>query len=178
VDNQPHPELIDESVFIAPGAAIIGNVRLGTHSSVWYNAVLRGDSDTIDIGPRSNVQDGAVLHVDAGAPCLIGAGVTIGHRAVVHGALIEDDVLIGIGAIVSPSAPPLRGHGVNGARIGHDSIIGAGALVTGRTVIPPRSLVLGLPGRVVRQLTDEEVLSIRAAAEYYVEFGAKYQRGK
>jgi carbonic anhydrase/acetyltransferase-like protein (isoleucine patch superfamily) len=94
----------------------------------------------------------------------------------VHGALIEDDVLIGIGAIVSPSAPPLRGHGVNGARIGHDSLIGAGSLVTGHSVIPPRSMVLGLPGRVVRQLTAEEVQSIRAAAEYYVKYGAEYKR--
>jgi hypothetical protein len=100
VDNQPHPELIDESVFIAPGAVVLGDVRLAAQSSVWYNAVLRGDTDTISIGPRTNVQDGAVIHVDTGAPCLIGAGVTIGHRAVVHGALVEDDVLIGIGAIV------------------------------------------------------------------------------
>jgi carbonic anhydrase/acetyltransferase-like protein (isoleucine patch superfamily) len=165
MDNQPHPELIDESVFIAPGAVILGDVRIGAHSSVWYNAVLRGDTEPISIGSRTNVQDGAVLHVDAGSPCLIGAGVTIGHRAVVHGALIEDDVLIGIGAIV-----------LDGARIGHDTIIGAGALVTGHSVIPPRSLVLGVPGRVVRQLTDEEVQSIRAAAEHYVKYGAAYKR--
>ena len=167
MDNRHHPESIDESVFIAPGAAIIGDVRIDAHSSVWYNAVLRGDMDSISIGPRTNVQDGAVLHVDAGAPCLIGAGVTIGHRAVVHGALIEDDVLIGIGAIV-----------LDGARIGHDSLVGAGSLVTGHSVIPPRSMVLGVPGRVVRQLTAEEVQSIRTAAEHYVEFGAKYKQGK
>jgi carbonic anhydrase/acetyltransferase-like protein (isoleucine patch superfamily) len=142
-------------------------MRLGTHSSVWHNAVLRGDSEPISIGPRSNVQDGAVIHVDAGSPCLIGAGVTIGHGAVVHGALVEDDVLIGIGAIV-----------LNGARIGHDCIIGAGTLVTGRSVIPPRSMVLGLPGRVVRSLTDEEVQSIRTAAEHYVKYGADYKHGK
>jgi len=167
MDNQYHPDLIDDSVFIAPGAVILGDVRIGAQSSVWYNVVLRGDTDTISIGPRTNVQDGAVLHVDAGAPCLIGAGVTIGHRAVVHGALIEDDVLIGIGAIV-----------LNGARIGHDSIIGAGSLVTGHSVIPPRSMVLGLPGRVVRSLTGEEVQSIRAAADHYVEHSAKYRQGK
>ena len=164
MDNRHHPELIDESVFIAPGAAIIGDVRLEAHSSVWYNAVLRGDSDTIGIGPRTNVQDGAVIHVDAGVPCWIGAGVTIGHRAVVHGALIEDDVLVGIGAIV-----------LNGARIGHDSIIGAGALVTGHSVIPPRSMVLGVPGRVARPLTDEEVQSIRTAADHYVKVSAAYR---
>ena len=164
MDNRHHPESIDESVFIAPGAAIIGDVRIDAHSSVWYNAVLRGDMDSISIGPRTNVQDGAVLHVDAGAPCLIGAGVTIGHRAVVHGALVEDDVLIGIGAIV-----------LSGARIGHDSIIGAASLVTGRSVIPPRSMVLGVPGRVVRQLTDDEMQSIRAAAEHYVQHSAAYR---
>jgi carbonic anhydrase/acetyltransferase-like protein (isoleucine patch superfamily) len=134
-------------------------------------------TDTISLGPRTNVQDGAVIHVDTGAPCLIGAGVTIDHQAVVHGALVEDDVLIGIGAIVSPSAPPLRGHGVSGACIGRDSIIGAGSLVTGRNVIPPRSMVLGVPGRVVRSLTDEEMQSIRAVAEHYVEYGARYKEG-
>ncbi len=165
MDNQAHPELIDETVFIASGVVILGDVRIGAQSSVWYNAVLRGDTATIDIGPRTNVQDGAVIHVDAGMPCLIGTGVTIGHRAVVHGALIEDDVLIGIGAIV-----------LSGARISHDCIIGAGSLVTGHSVIPPRSMVLGVPGRVVRQLTDEEVQSIRAAAEHYVEHGARYKQ--
>jgi carbonic anhydrase/acetyltransferase-like protein (isoleucine patch superfamily) len=164
MDHQHHPNLIDDSAFIAPGAVILGEVRIGAQSSVWYTAVLRGDTDKISIGPRSNVQDGAVLHVDAGRPCSIGSGVTIGHRAVVHGALVEDDVLIGIGAIV-----------LSGARIGHDCIIGAGSLVTGHSVIPPRSMVLGVPGRVVRQLTDEEVRSIRTAAEHYVEYGAKYR---
>jgi carbonic anhydrase/acetyltransferase-like protein (isoleucine patch superfamily) len=147
MDNQHHPELIDDSVFIAPGAVVLGDVRIGAQSSVWYNAVLRGDVDTIGIGPRTNVQDGAVLHADAGSPCLI-----------------EDDVLIGIGAIV-----------LNGAQIGHDCIIGAGTLITGRSVIPPRSMVLGVPGRVVRALSDEEMQSIRTAAEHYVEYGAKYK---
>jgi carbonic anhydrase/acetyltransferase-like protein (isoleucine patch superfamily) len=167
MNNQHHPELIDDSVFIAPGAVILGDVRIGAQSSVWYTAVLRGDTDTISIGPRSNVQDGAVIHVDAGMPCTIGSGVTIGHRAVVHGALVEDDVLIGIGAIV-----------LSGAYISHDCIIGAGSLVTGHSVIPPRSMVLGVPGRVVRQLTDEEVQSIRTAAGHYVEYGAKYQQSQ
>ena len=164
MNNQPHPELIDESVFIAPGAVILGDVRIGAQSSVWYNAVLRGDTDTISIGPRTNVQDSAVIHVDAGMPCTIGSGVTIGHRAVVHGAQIEDDVLIGIGAIV-----------LSGARIGRECIIGAGSLVTGHSVIPPRSMVLGVPGRVVRLLTDEEVASIRAAADHYVQHSAAYR---
>jgi len=164
VNTTFHPELIGKSVFIAPGAVVTGEVRLGAQSSVWYHAVLRGDTDAITIGPRSNVQDGAVIHVDAGMPCLIGAGVTIGHRAVVHGAIVEDDVLIGIGAIV-----------LSGARIGHDCIIGAGSLVTGRSVIPPRSMVLGVPGRVVRPLTDDEVHSIRTAAEHYVKYSEEYR---
>ncbi len=165
MDTLTHPELIDESVFIARGAVVTGDVRLSAQSSVWFNAVLRGDTDAITIGPRTNVQDGAVIHVDAGAPCLIGAGVTVGHRAVVHGALVEDDVLIGIGAIV-----------LSGARIRHDCILGAGTLVTGRSVIPPRSLVLGVPGRVVRPLTEEEMASIRTAAERYVKYSAEYKR--
>lgn len=167
MNNQFHPEWIDEQVFVAPGAVILGEVHLAAQSSVWYTAVLRGDTDTITIGPRTNVQDGAVIHVDAGMPCTIGAGVTIGHRAVVHGATIEDDVLIGIGAIV-----------LSGAHIGHDCIVGAGTLVTGRSVIPPRSMVLGVPGRVVRPLTDEEVQSIRATAEHYVQHSAAYRTGK
>ena len=144
---------------------MLGDVRIAAQSSVWYNAVLRGDTDTITIGPRTNVQDGAVIHVDAGTSCSIGAGVTIGHRAVVHGALVEDDVLIGIGAIV-----------LSGARISRDCIIGAGSLVTGHSVIPPRSMVLGVPGHVVRSLTDDEVQSIRTAAEHYVEHSARYKR--
>jgi carbonic anhydrase/acetyltransferase-like protein (isoleucine patch superfamily) len=166
MDNQPHPELIDDGVFIAPGAIVLGDVRIGAQSSVWYNAVLRGDTDTISLGAHTNVQDGAVIHVDPGVPCSIGAGVTIGHGAVVHGAFVEDDVLIGIGAIV-----------LSGACIGHDCIIGAGSLVTGHSVIPPRSMVLGVPGRVVRQLTDEEVQSIRAAADHYVQHSARYKQG-
>ncbi len=164
MDNRYHPELIAEGVFIAPGAVVLGDVRIGVQSSVWYTAVLRGDSAAISIGARSNVQDGAVIHVDAGMPCVIGAGVTIGHRAVVHGALVEDDVLIGIGAIV-----------LSGARIGHECIVGAGSLVTGHSVIPPRSMVLGVPGRGVRRLTDEELQSILTAADHYVEYVAKYK---
>ncbi len=160
-----HPELIDPSVFIAEGAVIVGNVRLGAQCSVWFNAVIRGDTDRVDIGPRTNVQDGAIIHVDAGSPALIGSGVTIGHAAVIHGATIENDVLIGIGAIV-----------LSGAKVGHECILGAGTLITSDTVVPPRSLVLGLPGRVVRPLTDEEVASIKAAAERYVKYSEEYRK--
>ncbi len=164
MDTQYHPEYIDSSVFVAPGAVITGQVHIGAHSSVWFNAVIRADTARVIIGERANVQDGVVIHVDAGAPCLIGNGVTIGHRAVVHGALVEDDVLIGIGAIV-----------LSGAKIGRESILGAGTLVTGGTIVPPRSLVLGLPGRVVRSLSDEEVASIKHGAARYVQYSAQYR---
>jgi len=159
------PEQIDPSVFVAAGAVIIGDVRIGACSSVWFNAVIRADTDRVVIGERTNVQDGVIIHVDAGSPALIGSGVTIGHSAVVHGAVVEDDVLIGIGAKV-----------LSGARIGHDSILGAGTLVTGSTVVPPRSLVLGLPGRVVRTLTDDEVSSIKVTAERYVKYREVYKK--
>lgn len=159
------PEQIDPSVFVAAGAVVIGDVRIGACSSVWFNAVIRADTDRVVIGERTNVQDGVIIHVDAGSPALIGSGVTIGHSAVVHGAVVEDDVLIGIGAKV-----------LSGARIGHDSILGAGTLVTGGTVVPPRSLVLGLPGRVVRTLTDDEVSSIKVTAERYVKYREVYKK--
>jgi carbonic anhydrase/acetyltransferase-like protein (isoleucine patch superfamily) len=156
--------MIDPSVFIAAGAVIIGEVHIGAQSSVWFNAVIRADTDRVVIGERTNVQDGVIIHVDTGQPALIGSGVTIGHAAVVHGALVEDNVLIGIGAKV-----------LSGAQIGHESILGAGTLVTGGTVVPPRSLVLGLPGRVVRSLSDDEVASIKSGAARYVQYSAHYR---
>ena len=164
MDTQHHPDYIEPSVFVAAGAIILGDVHIGAQSSVWFNAVIRADTDRVAIGAGTNVQDGVIIHVDAGAPCLIGNGVTIGHRAVVHGALVEDDVLIGIGAIV-----------LSGAKIGHESILGAGTLVTGGTIVPPRSLVLGVPGRVVRSLSDEEVASIKSGATRYVQYSAQYR---
>ena len=164
MDNRRRPELIDPSVFVAPSADIIGQVTIGAASSVWFGAVLRGDTDRIVIGQRSNLQDGCVVHVDAGSPALIGSGVTVAHRAIVHGAVVEDDVLIGMGAIV-----------LSGARIGRESIVGAGALVTGGTIVPPRSLVLGLPGRVVRAITGEELETLRRTAQRYVEYAKQYR---
>ncbi len=159
-----HPELIDPSAYIAPSAEIVGPVTIGAESSVWFGAIVRGDTDRIVIGRRTNLQDGSIVHVDAGSPALIGDGVTVAHRAVVHGSIVDDDVLIGIGAIV-----------LSGARIGRESIIGAGALVTGGTVVPPRSMVLGLPGRVVRQVTDEELETVRKTAQRYVEYSRQYR---
>jgi carbonic anhydrase/acetyltransferase-like protein (isoleucine patch superfamily) len=163
MDTRHHPDYIDPSVFIATGAVITGDVHIGAQSSVWFNAVIRADIDRVVIGKCTNVQDGVVIHVDADAPALIGSGVTIGHAAVVHGAVIEDDVLIGIGAKV-----------LSGAKIGRESILGAGTLVTGGTIVPPRSLVLGLPGRVVRSLSDEEIASIKSGAAHYVQYSADY----
>jgi len=164
LDNSRHPELIAPDVFIAPSADIVGQVSIGAESSVWFGSILRGDTDRIVIGRRSNLQDGCIVHVDAGSPTLIGDGVTVAHRAVVHGCVVEDDVLIGMGALV-----------LTGARIGRESIIGAGALVTGGTVVPPRSLVLGLPGRVVREVTDEELESVRRTAQRYLEYARQYR---
>ncbi|WP_456427964.1 gamma carbonic anhydrase family protein [Rhodocaloribacter sp.] len=155
----------DISNFIAPSAEVIGDVTLGRGASVWFNATVRADVNRIRIGAETNVQDNAVVHVTKGtAPTDIGAGVTIGHSAVVHGCTIEDNVLIGMGAV-------LLDHCV----IGRDSIVGARALVTQGTKIPPRSLVLGVPARVVRELTDEEVARIGEYAKNYLEYSAIYR---
>jgi gamma-carbonic anhydrase len=150
----------DASTFIAENAVVIGDVRLGPQSSVWYGAAIRGDVNWIRIGAQSNVQDNAVVHVTHGtAPTLIGDLVTVGHSAVVHGCTIEDACLIGIGAVI-----------LDHAVVGEGSLVGARALVTGGTRIPPRSLVVGAPARVVRELTDEEVASVRQNALNYVRY--------
>jgi carbonic anhydrase/acetyltransferase-like protein (isoleucine patch superfamily) len=154
----------DASNYIAPTAAVVGDVTLGEGASVWFGASLRGDVHWIEVGPASNVQDNAVVHVSRGThPCRIGAGVTVAHSAVVHGCVIEDDCLIAIGAIV-----------LDGAVIGAGSLVGAGAVVTPDTVVPPRSMVLGAPARVVRALTDEELARNRANAIHYVRMGRLY----
>src|SRR5205085_11660266 len=131
---------IAPDAFVAPNATLIGDVTLGEGASVWFGAVLRGDRDRIEIGARTNVQDNAVVHLDPGSPAIVGAGVTIGHAAIVHGCTVEDNCLIGMGSVI-----------LTGARIGRDSIVGAGALVRENEVIPPGSLVVGVPARVVRQ---------------------------
>jgi carbonic anhydrase/acetyltransferase-like protein (isoleucine patch superfamily) len=164
MDVRFHPELIHSTAYVAPNATIIGDVRVGAEASVWFGTVLRGDSEPIEIGPRTNVQDLAVIHTDEGIPCVLGAGVTVGHRAVIHGATIEDGALIGIGAIV-----------LNGATVGVEALIGAGALVTEGQVIPPRHLALGVPARVVRELTNEETARLRAAAAHYVDRAAAFR---
>ena len=160
------PELGDGG-YLDPSAIVIGRVHLGTGVSIWPHAVLRADSDLIRVGDATNIQDGSVVHVDPGAPCTIGARVTVGHRAVIHGCVIDDEVLVGMGAIV-----------MNHARVGAGSIIGAGALVTERTAIPPGSLAIGTPARIVRPTTPAERARIRESAARYVAMGARHSAGQ
>jgi carbonic anhydrase/acetyltransferase-like protein (isoleucine patch superfamily) len=147
---------IDPSAWVAPGAQVMGRVRLQAATSVWFGAVLRGDNDPIDVGEGSNIQENAVLHTDIGFPLIIGAGCTIGHKAMLHGCTIGDNSLIGMNATV-----------LNGAVIGRDCLIGAGALITEGKHIPDGSLVMGTPGRVVRQLDDAAIARLRASALGY-----------
>ncbi|MEW6582878.1 MAG: gamma carbonic anhydrase family protein [Actinomycetota bacterium] len=156
---------IDPEAFVHDAAEVIGRVRVGARSSVWPCAVLRGDSDLIAVGVDSNVQDGAVLHADEGFPCVVGDRVSVGHRACIHGATLEDEVLVGIGAVV-----------LNGARIGAGSVVGAGAVVAEGVRIPPASLVLGIPGRVARPTTPGQRERLLQTARHYVEL-ARVHRG-
>jgi carbonic anhydrase/acetyltransferase-like protein (isoleucine patch superfamily) len=150
--------------YVAESATVLGRVTLGPKASVWFSASVRGDNDAIVIGAGSNVQDGAVLHVDPGFPMKIGEHVSIGHQAMLHGCTIGDGALIGIQAVV-----------LNGAVIGEQSLVGAGALVTEGKQFPPRSLILGAPAKVVRELTDKDLQMIAAAAASYVERSARYR---
>lgn len=152
---------IGTSVYIARGSSVIGDVRLGDFSSVWYGAVLRGDIQRIEVGAYSNVQDNAVLHVADEYPCRVGNWVTIGHSATIHACTIGDECLIGMGAII-----------LDGSVIGAQSLIAAGAVVTPGTEIPPGSMVVGTPGRVKRALTDEERAGLKHWAEKYVVNGS------
>lgn len=149
--------------FVAANATIIGSVRLGDGASVWFNAVLRGDNDWIDIGARSNVQDGAVLHTDPGIRLVVGVDVTVGHQAVLHGCAIGSSSLIGIGSTV-----------LNGARIGANCIVGAHTLVTENKEFPDGSMILGSPARVARKLHDEEIALLKKSADVYVANAARY----
>ena len=143
---------LDESILVCPGAAIVGDVTLGRHVSVWYNAVLRGDEGSIRVGDNTNIQDCAVMHEET----TVGAGCTIGHGAIVHGCTVGDNVLIGMGATV-----------LNGAKIGDNCIVGAGALVTGKMDAPAGSMILGSPAKVVRPLTEAEIEGNRESARGY-----------
>ncbi len=159
-----HPEWIDPTAWIAPGAIITGEVYLAEMVSVWYQAVLRGDIAPIEVGPRTNIQDGAVIHVDHNTPARLGADIVVGHGAVIHAAVVEDGCLIAIRSTV-----------LSGAVIGRESIIGAGALVPEGMVVPPRSLVLGVPGKVRRQVSDQEAARIHELAARYVAYSRAYQ---
>jgi len=158
--KQTHP-----TAFIHPLAYVAGDVTIGPRVSVWPFASIRGDSDVVTIDEDTNVQDGCVIHVDQGVPCRIGKRVGIGHRAIVHGATIDHDVLIGMGAIL-----------LNGARVGSGSIIAAGAVVREGFVVPPNSLVVGVPGRIVRETTMQERDRIAKTVEAYIELQKRYRK--
>lgn len=159
-----HTPVVDPTAYIDVSAQVIGQVEIGAESSVWMNVVIRGDVNHITIGRRTNVQDGTVVHVMTGThPTRVGDNVTIGHGAIIHGCTIGDRVLVGMGAIV-----------LNGAVIGDDCIVGAGALITEDTIIPPRSMVLGMPAKVRRTLTDAEVAFLLTSADNYVRYRLEY----
>jgi carbonic anhydrase/acetyltransferase-like protein (isoleucine patch superfamily) len=160
-DRRPQ---IDATAYVADGAQLIGNVVLGPGASVWFNAVLRGDTEQISIGADSNVQDGAILHADPGFPCTVGARVVTGHGAILHGCQIGDDCLIGMGAIV-----------LNGARIASGSIVAAGAVVPEGKAFPPRSLIMGVPAKVVRETSAQDLEQIAAGSQHYQERARIYR---
>lgn len=156
---------IDPTAFVAPGARVVGDVTLGAHASVWFNAVLRGDSARVFVGEDSNIQDGAVLHTDEGSPCLVGARCTVGHRAIVHGCRIGADTLVGMGAVV-----------LSNAVIGAGSLVAAGALIPQGKEFPERSLIVGAPGRLVRELTDDDLTRLIApGVRHYREYAETYR---
>jgi carbonic anhydrase/acetyltransferase-like protein (isoleucine patch superfamily) len=158
--------MIDPTAFIAPGAIVLGDVHLGAESSIWYNAVLRGDTDRLTIGDRSNIQDLTMIHADPGVPCSVGSRVTVGHRVILHGCIIEDDCLIGMGAIV-----------LNRVRVGRGSIVGAGAVLLEGMDVPPGSLVVGLPAKVVRPVNEAAREHIDHAWRHYVDQLRRHRDG-
>ena len=156
---------VDPDAWVAPNASIIGKVKLEKNSSIWFNAVLRGDIELITIGENSNIQDGSVLHTDPGYPLSVGKGVTVGHMVMLHGCQISNDSLIGIGSII-----------LNNAKIGKNCIIGANSLITENKIIPDNSLVVGSPGRVLRKVTEEEIKAIIENGQHYVNTSKKYKK--
>jgi carbonic anhydrase/acetyltransferase-like protein (isoleucine patch superfamily) len=160
-DKQP---VVGKNAWVAPNATVIGDVILGDNSSIWWNAVLRGDTDQLRVGGNSNIQDGSVLHTDAGIQLTIGANVTVGHLVMLHGCTIGDGSLVGIKSVI-----------LNHAVIGENCLIGANSLIPEGKVIPPRSLVMGSPGKVVRELTNEEVTRLVQSAQHYVANARRYR---
>jgi carbonic anhydrase/acetyltransferase-like protein (isoleucine patch superfamily) len=167
VPYKKHQPELGEGVFIAPGAHVIGQVEVGARSSIWFNAVVRGDMDKVTIGEESNLQDNVTVHVDEGVPTIIGSRVTVGHNVVLHGCTVEDGVLVGMGSVI-----------LNGAVIGRDSLVGAGSLITPGTIIPPRSLVLGSPGRVTRSLGEDQIPVKDAMYRRYMDLAQGYRGTK
>jgi carbonic anhydrase/acetyltransferase-like protein (isoleucine patch superfamily) len=154
-----------DDYFVADNARVIGSVQLGRNASVWFGATIRGDNELITVGENSNIQDGAVLHTDDGIPLTVGRGVTVGHLVMLHGCTIADNCLIGIGSVI-----------LNRTRIGKNTIIGANTLIGENKEIPEGVLVLGSPGKVVRQLSPEEIAMLEKSALHYVENGKRYKR--
>jgi len=161
-----HTPGIAETAWIAPSAIVIGRVKIGALSGIWFNVTIRGDVDNITIGERSNIQDGSVVHVDAGFPMTMGNNITVGHNAILHGCTIEDEVLIGIGAII-----------LNGATIRKGAQVGAGAVVPPGMDVPAGTLVMGIPAKVKRELTPEELQSNWRNADHYVKYAERYRKG-
>lgn len=157
---------VHASAWVAESAEVMGSVTLEADASVWFGTVVRGDCDRIHIGAGSNIQDASVLHADFGQPLVIGARVTVGHQAMLHGCTIGDESLIGIGAVV-----------LNGARIGKNCLVGAGALVTEGKEFPDGSMILGSPAKVVRQLTPEQIEGLRRSAQHYVDNARRFKGG-
>jgi carbonic anhydrase/acetyltransferase-like protein (isoleucine patch superfamily) len=154
----------DDEYWIAPTAAVMGNVILKKNASVWWGSTLRGDREPITVGENSNIQDGSVLHADPGFPLTIGANVTVGHLVMLHGCTIGDNSLVGIGSVV-----------LNGAKIGRNCLIGANALITEGKAIPDNSVVMGAPGKIVRELTEEQARKLALSAHHYVENWRRYR---
>jgi carbonic anhydrase/acetyltransferase-like protein (isoleucine patch superfamily) len=154
---------VDPTAYVAENATLVGRVTIAAGASVWFGAVMRGDTDDLVLGERSNLQDNVVVHADPGSPAIIGSGVSVGHGAVVHGCRIDDDCLIGMNATV-----------LNGAVIGSGSLVAAGAVVLEGTIIPPRSLVAGVPAKVRREISDDELAAIRSNADNYAERAVAY----
>lgn len=160
----PHRPRVHPEAFVAPSADLIGYVTIEAHASVWFRALLRAEQEPITVGEVSNLQDGCCAHTDPGFPVLVGRGVTVGYGAILHGCTVGDGALVGMGAIV-----------LNGARVGAEALVGSGALVPEGQEVPPRTLYLGVPGRVVRALTDDDLARIRQGAEHYVELARRYR---
>ncbi len=161
------PQQVDATAWIAPGAVVLGDVTMGPRSSVWFQAVIRGDVEKIVIGAETNIQDGCILHADPGFPCTLGDRVTLGHGAIVHGATVEDDVMIGMRAVV-----------MNGARVGQGSLVAVGAVVLEGMEIPPGSVVMGAPAKIRRVCEERDQARIRHAAEHYVAAAQAFRAGQ